>query len=252
MIALGSWLDRLSFTISTMSGLQDDRLLTELDLLEAMYHGQITFVEKSRELKFVYQVAALSLRLPDCYPGSGFPDIISANDISKNDLRNTVREAINDLALVEGEESLDAIIAHFREIVSQGSIENNGVKFLSSGDQVPGAKTVVIWLHHLLATSKRKLALNPALPGISGITKPGYPGVMIFSGPVTAVNDHVNTLKQENWQAFQVRYEEEGQVWEFAHIRGIREVETMGEVVKSIEVDGAEQKNDFLKAVGIT
>ena len=48
-----------------------------------------------------------------------------------------------------------------------------------------------------------------------------------------------------------MRYEEEGQVWEFAHIRGIREVETMGEVVKSIEVDGAERKNDFLKAVGI-
>ncbi|OCL14848.1 hypothetical protein AOQ84DRAFT_197249 [Glonium stellatum] len=234
-----------------MFSLKDERLSTELDLLEAMYPGQVTFTEKSRELKFVQQAAALSLRLPDHYPESGFPDIILANDASKNDLRNTMREAINGLALVEGEESLDAVIARFQDIAIQEPAENDGLKSPSSGDQVPGAKTVVIWLHHLLATSKRKLALSPALPGISGITKPGYPGVMIFSGPAIAVNEHVNALKQENWQAFQVRHEEEGQVWEFAHMRGIKEVETMGEVVKSIEFDGAVRKDEFLKAVGI-
>lgn len=90
-------------------------------------------------------------------------------------------------------------------------------------------------------------------------SRPGYPGVMIFSGPTSAVIGHVTNLKAENWQAFQVRYEEE-ELWEFAHGTGIKEMETMAEVVKSIELTdakagavekGAKQKSEFLKAVGI-
>lgn len=82
---------------------------------------------------------------------------------------------------------------------------------------------------------------------------------MIFSGPLPAVVEHVNTLKAENWQAFQVRYEE-AELWDFAHGTGVKEVETMAEVVKSIELaggklneegKGAKQKSEFLKAVGI-
>lgn len=90
-------------------------------------------------------------------------------------------------------------------------------------------------------------------------SRPGYPGVMIFSGPTSAVIGHVTTLKAENWQAFQIRYEEE-ELWDFAHGTGVKEVETMADVVKSIELadgmsteggKGAKQKSEFLKAVGI-
>lgn len=81
---------------------------------------------------------------------------------------------------------------------------------------------------------------------------------MIFSGPLSAVTEHVNTLKAENWQAFQVRYEED-ELWEFAHGKGVKEMETMAEVVKGVELSntktgeerGKKQKEDFLKAVGI-
>ncbi|OCK82518.1 hypothetical protein K432DRAFT_380335, partial [Lepidopterella palustris CBS 459.81] len=217
-----------------------------------MYPNQVTFAEKTLELKYVHKTATLSLRLPDLYPVSGFPDIISANDTSKNDMRNIMKAEIEALSLVEGEESLDAIIARFQEMIDENSAAKyDSINVTSVHDEMPGSKTIVIWLHHLLAASKRKLTLTPALPGISGITKPGYPGVMIFSGPASAVNDHVNTLKQENWQAFQVRYEEEGQLWEFEHIRGIKEVETMGEVVKSIDISGVGRREEFLKAMGI-
>ncbi|KAL2429948.1 hypothetical protein ABEF95_013413 [Exophiala dermatitidis] len=85
-------------------------------------------------------------------------------------------------------------------------------------------KTVIIWLHHLLALSKRKLAVTPSttahthtttgtlsssssVSGISGLTKPGYPGIMIFSGPRDLVDAHVAQLRALNWQAFQVRYD---------------------------------------------
>ncbi|KAL2396967.1 hypothetical protein ABEF93_005331 [Exophiala dermatitidis] len=87
-------------------------------------------------------------------------------------------------------------------------------------DIKPPTKTVIIWLHHLLALSKRKLAVNPTVQtgppsssssssasGISGLTKPGYPGIMIFSGPRDLVDAHVAQLKGLNWQAFQVRYD---------------------------------------------
>ncbi|KAF2192735.1 hypothetical protein K469DRAFT_717324 [Zopfia rhizophila CBS 207.26] len=109
-------------------------------------------------------------------------------------------------------------------------------------------KSVMIWLRHLLALSKRKLALYPS-SSVAGIAKPGYPGIVVFTGPTSAIDEHVNTLEVENWQAFQVRYEEEGELWEFVH-EGVREVETMAEVVKSMG-GWRREEEEFLKAVGI-
>jgi hypothetical protein len=156
--------------------------------------------------------------------------------------------------LAEGEEALDAIMAAFQSIIEEPhTIESHlHTDTSSSSNAVSGEakpmpnKTVIIWLHHLLALSKRKLALSPS-PSVSGITKPGYPGVMIFSGPATAVTEHVNILKAENWQAFQVRYEGE-EHWDFAHGGTVKELETMSEVVAAV---GARRKVEFLEAVGI-
>jgi hypothetical protein len=84
----------------------------------------------------------------------------------------------------------------------------------------------------------------------------------------------VNELKAQNWAAFQVRFEEEVE-WKFAHGEGVKEVESMADVVKLLELDeentstkngsnrsnkgvkdegtgqGQKQKEEFLKAVGI-
>jgi hypothetical protein len=312
-----------------------ERLEAELSLLKAMYPGSITYTPKSRELWFRASPGdggsatnsgmgagggELKLRLPDSYPESGVPSLISARDGMKNDLRDWTRRAIGELNLVEGEEGLDRIIAAFEVLVSdllststEDSLSQKAGSTVSAtmnGTQVqqqqqqqdPKApKTVIIWLHHLLATSKRKLAITPTLTAstststrtpssatnksttttssLSGMTKPGYPGIMIFSGASALVDAHVRELKDLNWQAFQVRYDsseagdgddgDEGsnRRWKFAHeeeqdaitaatgettARGagkIVEVETMAELVKGITRE--RDREVFLRSVGV-
>ncbi|CAN9428253.1 unnamed protein product [Alternaria alternata] len=147
------------------------RLETELELLEAMYPNQTHYGPKSRELKFSHDNhASLLLRLPESYPELGLPDIISATDAAKNDLRTRVKVAVKDVGLAEGEEVLDAIVAAFQQV-------------------------------------------------------------------------------RKNWQAFQVRYEEE-ELWHFAHGTGVKEMESMSEVVKGVETEGSigkTQKEELLE-----
>ncbi|OAG06664.1 uncharacterized protein CC84DRAFT_610618 [Paraphaeosphaeria sporulosa] len=232
---------------------EDDgsRFTMELELLEAMYPDQIKYDPKSRDLKFTGDGGALlQLRVPDEYPESASLDVLGARDARKNDLREHVRATIKDLGLIDGEEALDAVIASFQSVVdatSAASHAKDNMDETSDTSKISAPdKTVIIWLHHLLALGKRKLALSPT--SISGITKPGYPGIMLFSGPTAAVTDHVNTLKAEHWQAFQVRYEE-AELWTFEHGKGIREVETMADVVKGLQEEN--RRDEFLKAVGI-
>ena len=233
-----------------MSQGDESRFAMELELLQAMYPEQIAYDARSRDLKFSSEGALLELRIPESYPETAFPDVMGASDSMKNDLRERMRAAFKDLGLAEGEEALDAIVASFQSMLDADAAASQvdvGAARRSAASGTPAAsKTVIIWLHHLLALSKRKLALSPA--AISGVTKPGYPGIMLFSGPAEAVTEHVNTLKAENWQAFQVRYEEP-ELWEFEHGSGIREVETMAEVVKALQSQG--RREEFLKAAGI-
>ncbi|KAF2731043.1 hypothetical protein EJ04DRAFT_499452 [Polyplosphaeria fusca] len=228
------------------------RLESELSLLEAMYHNQTQFDVRTYDFKFVDRTALLHLRLPEKYPEEGLPEIIEARGLSKDDARDKIKPVI--ATLREGEEVLDAVIEAFQSIVA----ETGGSSLLAPDNEpsndaaaTEANKTVIIWLHHLLALTKRKLALSPA-PSIAGMTKPGYPGVMIFTGPANAVKDHVSALKTENWQAFQVRYEAE-ELWTFGHGMSVREVETIAEVAKAIEAgnEGVLRKESFLKAVGI-
>jgi len=164
-----------------------ERLECEMALLEAMYPDSVRFTPKSREVFYHHDNGAtLTLRLPDQYPDGGLPDVIAANDAgaAKSDLRAAMKDSIKRVGLVAGEESLDAIIAAFQELLARRQAETEShPSGRGTADVGPATmKTVVVWLHHLLATGKRKLALNPELAGVSGITKPGYPGVMVFSG----------------------------------------------------------------------
>lgn len=238
-----------------MSEHEFSRLEQEIELVNAMYPEQAYYNSEIRELKFTQDGATVQLRLPESYPESGHPDIIAASDAEKVDVRAQTKAAVKELRLWEGEEALDAIIAAFQQVLERSSAYHTEQSRTDPnlGRDVDSSKSVIIWLHHLLALTKRKLAFSPS--ALSGITKPGYPGIMIFSGPSLAVTDHINTLKAENWQAFQVRYEED-ELWEFAHGKGIKEVETMAEVVKGFDLEnakdkGARQKAEFLKAVGI-
>ncbi|KAF2856520.1 hypothetical protein T440DRAFT_1648 [Plenodomus tracheiphilus IPT5] len=243
-----------------MSNQDASRLEMELALLQAMYPDQLHYDVPSRELKFTQGVSSLHLRLPESYPDAGLPDVISATDASKNDLQVQTNDALKEMELTGGEEALDAFIATFQQVLETKTaghdtasnlrgLPNHDSKATQEAEQ--RSKTVIVWLHHLLNTNKRKLALSPppSSPPVSGITKPGYPGILIYTGPLSAVTEHVNTLKAQNWQAFQVRYEEQ-ELWALAHGAGVKEVESMSEIVRA--VDGATtQRDEFLKAVGI-
>ena len=252
-----------------MAETTESRLSIELELLQAMYPDQVSYNPKSRDLKYTTSGAHLHLRLPGTYPDSGIPDVISASNAAKRDLRDIVKQDIHeDSGIVEGEEALDAVIAIFGSVVeesniSDASLVNQGsnsttvdiTQSTTSTDTNPSSQkplTIIIWLHHLLTLSKRKLATFPTSPSVNGITKPGYPGVLVFSGPADAVREHVGVLRRENWQAWQVRWEGEEE-WEFGG-RGVREVGTMGEVVRVVgegEDGDGERRRVFLRAVGI-
>lgn len=339
-----------------------DRLDAEISLLEAMYPDTVTFNKKTLELTYRIKAPAnadtstggtLTLRLPRTYPDHGVPELISACDNTRTDMREATRRAISELNLHEGVEVLDQIVATFDEAVSSSDCtsEISGPRIDSSaksmnracsndndmdgsgpsqtqfgvgtqqiqrgGVKLRPSKTVIIWLHHLLATSKRKLAVSPQLLNsdsnsnssrqqpqkdlelksttkiitttttttttISGMTKPGYPGILLFSGPRDLVDAHVRQLKDLNWQAFQKRYDSDedadgsgmpsknpsnittkskitkqdgddeddydGQ-WLFTHGRHrIIEVESMADLVKGIVRE--DHRSTFLRAVGV-
>jgi len=224
------------------------RIEDEFALLQAMYPEQVTFNAKTKEVKYIDSGSSLLLRLPDSYPEHEKPEVISTSSSTNADLRETLKREIE--WLPAGEEALDAIINAFRELLTAATNKETAVA--DSGQQSrknalhDSAKkqTTIIWLHHLLNTNKRKLVLSPLDNNITGLSKPGYPGVLIFSGPAQAVQDHVNMLKQQNWAAFQVRYEDDVE-WIFEHGVGVVEVESMGEVVKDLGI----RKNDFLEAM---
>ncbi|BGP28539.1 hypothetical protein JCM10296v2_000275 [Rhodotorula toruloides] len=76
-------------------------------------------------------------------------------------------------------------------------------------------KTVLMWSHHLLATSKRKdiVAWSTELE-LWGLSKPGYPGVIIAEGLAPNVDHFVQVVKSWQWKALQVRCELDGPVIE--------------------------------------
>ena len=238
-----------------MCQIDNSRFEMELQLLEAMYPEQITYDRRSGDLAFSDASGQLQLRIPELYPEAALPEVIFARNASRDDIRDRIKDEMRQLSLTEGEEALDAIMECFQRTATTTNDTNSPLadlaNSLTSAEHTETNKTVIVWLHHLLALTKRKLALAPPA-SVSGVTKPGYPGIMIFTGNASAVDEHVNILKAENWQAFQVRYEQDT-AWNVIHGNTVKEVETMAEVVKAVEVGehGAKQKEEFLRAVGI-
>jgi len=231
----------------------EDRLENELALVHAMYPDQLTWDPHSREATFRLPNAALKLRLQDDYLTTGRPVVFSAS-VARTDISDEVKQRLLE-EFKPGEEILDSTIMIFDELATHHELEASSqspgppssssattVESESSGSEL----TIIVWLHHLLNTNKRKLALSPDA-SVSGITKPGYPGVLVYSGPAKAVREHVNELKGQNWAAFQVRLEVD-EAWKFSHGTGVREVEAMGDVVAAV---GEARKEDLMQALKI-
>ena len=227
-----------------MSVTQHDRLHAEVSLLEAMYPDQVNFDEKASEIRYHSDRGSFQLRLPHGYLHDQLPEVLSARS-GHIDLRENLKQHTQ--GCPRGVEVLDFVVSSFIETLEhlttdETSDGQSGSLPVSDADS--SKVTIVVWLHHLLNTNKRKQAISPS-PGVSGVTKPGYPGVLIYSGSAEAVHEHVNALKQLNWQAFQVRLEIDDE-WPLAHGTGVKEVETMKEVVAEI---GEVRKELFMEAM---
>jgi hypothetical protein len=227
---------------------QAERLEDEVALVSAMYPDQLTWDAHSREIVFKTTNASITLRLQDDYLTTGRPIVVAAS-VGKRDMSGEVKKRLIE-EFRPGEEVLDATIMIFDELVAHHELEASSDGY---GRSVPatdspedGDATMIVWLHHLLNTNKRKMALAPPA-SVSGVTKPGYPGVLVYSGPANAVREHVNELKGQNWSAFQVRMEAD-EAWEFAHGTGVKEVESMGDLVAEV---GEARTEEFMQVMKI-
>ena len=161
-----------------MEGDQNERLQAELSLLEAMYPREATYNEMAREVKYSRTEGSMQLRLPDGYLVDQLPEMLSAT-VQKVDMRESLKQAVR--FYEPGDEVLESIIWDFTELVrcSTGpndlGVTSSVTQTTMNGESESESKcTIVIWLHHLLNTNKRKQALSPPSPDISGVTKPGY------------------------------------------------------------------------------
>jgi hypothetical protein len=228
-----------------MPSQREQRLETELNLLRAIYPELIQYDCHAAEVKYESGSSSFTLRLPPSYLEDELPVVLSAS-IGKFDAREPLRQKAK--ALNPGEEVLDSIVAAFNDLAQDRlrGIEADSSSLRPDPSEVrPRNATVIVWLHHLLNTNKRKQALSPSSPAVCGVTKPGYPGVLVYSGPSEAVHEHVNELKALNWQAFQIRSETDEE-WQFAHGAGVKEVESMKDIVAEV---GEANKEAFMEAM---
>jgi hypothetical protein len=103
-----------------------------------------------------------------------------------------------------------------------------------SSELPPYEKTylTLIWFHHLLSTTKRKAILT--LDNLRGLSKPGYPGILVLQGSKSTLEEAITELKQMKWQAMQVRGEIETSPEQLLR-EGMHERETVAEVVEQLD-----------------
>jgi hypothetical protein len=71
-------------------------------------------------------------------------------------------------------------------------------------------KRAWVWFHHIKSETKKAAIVSFSVDcGVSGVCKPGFPGVLFVSGPSPAVDECLRRVKGLSWQAVQVRLEEE-------------------------------------------
>lgn len=113
-------------------------------------------------------------------------------------------------------------------------------------------KRVVIWSHHLLATSKRRDIITWSRElRLSGYSRPGYPGAVFVEGEEGDVDEFLRRLKALRWQALQVRAEEVGDERVCGTGEGVTEVEGLGEVTEGLRGAGHGVAEMFLEGMKI-
>lgn len=123
-------------------------------------------------------------------------------------------------------------IALERDLSTGAAAQNVSVNASTHDDDE--IKIAVLWFHHILAISKRKAIIQEANElGVSGLSKPGYPGAVFIEGTRSSVDEWIHEIKSLKWQACQVRLEQQVS-GRLLHWRGVRETESMSELSESL------------------
>lgn len=178
----------------------------------------------------------------------------STQQSARSQLRGIVESA------EAGIECLDVIVTQFAELLptlnehsAQETHQQSGNSTTSWGEEVaPRIKRVVIWSHHLLATSKRRSIVQWSRElGLGGYSRPGYPGAVFVEGEEDSVDEFVARIKELRWQALQVRASClcEKRVCRVG--QGVVELEGIGEVAEALEKSGDGAAEMFLEGMRI-
>lgn len=188
-----------------------ERQQNEVALLESMYPDELHIIKQPKNLDEDFelevrldQAHSMSFVLsPQIYPASSGPQVfLSFGPDIPNDARKRLRACLRDIVDNQdpGIECVDLIIGDFRQALSDMSATDNSTQ---TANQQPKAETsqtqglrVVLWMHHLLATSKRRAIVQLSRElSLAGFSKPGYPGSVYVEGEATAVKTFVDELK---------------------------------------------------------
>ena len=114
-------------------------------------------------------------------------------------------------------------------------------------------KRTLLWSHHLLATSKRKIIIDLSRElRLGGYSRPGYPGAIFVEGVTANVDDFVRRIKGLRWQALQVRSEQRSSRRVCGEgLEGVTEVERLGEVVEGLRKTDERVATLFLEGMRI-
>lgn len=206
----------------------------------------------------------LEITLPSDYPSVAKPNAyLSCAGHVDTTHRKSARAA---LARIVNEqepdiEILDLIVTAFTQVLpTLEPHKNTGTSDSNSKDGQNDTKKmkhvikrVVIWSHHLLATSKRRdIQVWSRELHLSGFARPGYPGAVFAEGDEDQVDEFVTRLKQLRWQALQVRAEEKaGSRVCGTGEGGIEEVEGLGDIAEALKKQDPECAKMFLEGMKI-
>lgn len=213
--------------------------------------------------------------LPDTYPASSLPNVAlefgtSIDNTRRKQLRDALKAIFTELPT--GTECLDELVIQLQQAVQQKETQTSEDTSSSFIYQQPFSKNpnpttqaltklVLIWSHHILATSKRKFIHDTSKElNLNGVCKPGYPGIIIVEGEAANVDDFVEQIKQLRWQALSVKAEMEYDVGDGGKLGSgggdgsqsrsyVHEVESVADVTAILRPVGLEEW--FLEGMGI-
>lgn len=212
------------------------------------------------------------MTLPSTYPSTSKPTAyLNCGDTISTSRRKEARTALT--KIVDSQptdlEILDQITSSLIDLLptltapdqpSRPSSIKDGIESTANPSQAPKPprpqkiKQVVIWSHHLLATSKRRAIQSWSKElRLAGFARPGHPGAVFAEGQVDQIDEFVRRLKALRWQALQVRAEDvvEARILGSGD-EGVVECESLGEIAESLKAKDAEVGAMFLEGMKIS